>query len=225
MIKLPPYFQHPAIHISPLGIIPKKNKPGKWRLIVDLPIRTAILTFVCLNLDHLSALILRTGRGAFLTKADIKEAYGMLQAHPQDCHLLAVRWEDSIFIDQVLPFGLRSVPKIFSAVADAIHWMMFNNGLQGSLHYLDDFIIVSPSQTSAEFDKQALVLLWECLGVPMEMSKLEGQSQTIKFLGIDIDTVALQLILPDDKLQCLKSELARCIRRDTLFKKELESLI
>ena len=36
MIKVPPYFQHPAIHISPLGIIPKKNKPGKWRLIVDL---------------------------------------------------------------------------------------------------------------------------------------------------------------------------------------------
>jgi len=36
MMKLPPYFQHPAIHISPLGIVPKKNKPGKWRLIVDL---------------------------------------------------------------------------------------------------------------------------------------------------------------------------------------------
>ena len=24
------------IHCSPIGIIPKKNKPGKWRLIVDL---------------------------------------------------------------------------------------------------------------------------------------------------------------------------------------------
>ena len=24
------------VHISPLGMIPKKNKPGKWRLIVDL---------------------------------------------------------------------------------------------------------------------------------------------------------------------------------------------
>ena len=24
------------IHFSPFGVIPKKNKPGKWRLIVDL---------------------------------------------------------------------------------------------------------------------------------------------------------------------------------------------
>ena len=34
-------------------------------------------------------------------------------------------------------------------------------------------------------------------------------------------TVALQLRLPDDKLQCLKSELARCIRRDTLQEKSI----
>ena len=26
----------PNIHLSPLGVIPKKHKPGKWRLIVDL---------------------------------------------------------------------------------------------------------------------------------------------------------------------------------------------
>jgi len=25
-----------AIHCSPFGVIPKKNKPGKWRLILDL---------------------------------------------------------------------------------------------------------------------------------------------------------------------------------------------
>ena len=24
------------VHCSPIGIFPKKNKPGKWRLIVDL---------------------------------------------------------------------------------------------------------------------------------------------------------------------------------------------
>jgi hypothetical protein len=26
----------PAIHISPMGLIPKKGRPGKFRLIVDL---------------------------------------------------------------------------------------------------------------------------------------------------------------------------------------------
>jgi len=48
----------------------------------------------------------------------------MLQVHPHNCHLLGVHWERSIFIDQTLPFGLRSAPKIFSAVADTIQWIM-----------------------------------------------------------------------------------------------------
>ena len=36
MIKLPKGVQPSGVHNSPLGAIPKKNKPGKWRLIVDL---------------------------------------------------------------------------------------------------------------------------------------------------------------------------------------------
>ena len=31
MIKFPPYIFPRNIHTSPIGIIPKKNKPGKWR--------------------------------------------------------------------------------------------------------------------------------------------------------------------------------------------------
>ena len=40
-------------------------------------------------------------------KADIKEAYRMV----------LVECTDRIYIDKVLPFGLRSAPKIFSVIA------------------------------------------------------------------------------------------------------------
>ena len=36
MWRLPRGAKSRGIHLSPLGLIPKKNKPGKWRLIVDL---------------------------------------------------------------------------------------------------------------------------------------------------------------------------------------------
>ena len=103
MIKLPPNFQPPGIHTSPLGIVPKKNKPGKWRLIMDLSspeksgvsdrISQTLSSLSYVSVDQLSALVLQAGRGAFLTKADIKEAYRMLRVHPQDCHLLGIHWE------------------------------------------------------------------------------------------------------------------------------------
>ena len=54
------------------------------------------------SVDHLSALVLQAGRGTFLTKADTKEAYRMLRVHTQDCHLLGIYRERSIYIDQAL---------------------------------------------------------------------------------------------------------------------------
>ena len=39
--------------------------------------------------------------------------------HPLDRPLLAVQWKGDVYVDPMLPFGLRSAPKIFKAVADA----------------------------------------------------------------------------------------------------------
>ena len=34
--RLLPIKQPAQVHINPIGIIPKKHQPGKWRLMVDL---------------------------------------------------------------------------------------------------------------------------------------------------------------------------------------------
>ena len=46
-------------------------------------------------------------------------------------------------MDTVLPFGLRSASKIFTAVADAVEWIAKANGVEHLFHYLDDFLLVS----------------------------------------------------------------------------------
>ena len=69
----------------------------------------------------------------------------MVPVHWQDQHLQGVQWESAVFIDKMLPFSLRSAPKIFSAVADAVQWILGNNGIRKGLHYLDDFILVAKS--------------------------------------------------------------------------------
>ena len=74
------------------------------------------------TVDHLSYLVLSQGKGAFLVKADIKEAYRMVPVHPQDQCLLGVQWKDNTYVDLALPFGLRSAPIIF------LQWQMPYNG-------------------------------------------------------------------------------------------------
>ena len=144
-------------------------------------------------MDHLSALILATERGAWLVKADIKEAHRAIPVHPEDQPLLGVSWNGTTYIDKVLPFGLRSAPKIFSAVADAIQWVLSRHGIPLSLHYLDDYILVTRDRQEAELQKSTLQSVFDSLGVPLELSKLEGPSTCMTFLAIEVDSDSLQL--------------------------------
>ena len=68
------------------------------------------------------------GKNALLAMLDIKQAYQMVPVHPQDWSLLGMEWEEYVYIDKALPFGLRSAPIVFMAVADGQQWIMRKNG-------------------------------------------------------------------------------------------------
>ena len=148
----------------------------------------------------------------------------MVPVHPQDQHLLGVKWENTVYIDKVLPFGLRSTPKIFSAVVDGVQRILHNNGIQRGLHYLDDFILVAENLQLAERQKDILLSIFGKLNIPIEESKLEGPLPCLTFLGIEVDTVSLQLRLPSDKLANLKDSFNDSIHRRSMSKKDLQKL-
>ena len=91
--------------------------------------------------------VFEAGRGTLLAKLDIKSAYRNVPVHPSDRHLLGIQWQGETFVDTCLPFGLRSAPKLFNAVADALddalEWVMVKEGgtqIEFVIHYLDDFL-------------------------------------------------------------------------------------
>ena len=91
-----------GIHCSPIGIIPKKNKPGKWRLIVDLSspeggsvndgVDKEMSSVSYTSVDVIASKVLALGQGAMLAKMDIKQAYRIIPTHPEDRRLLGMRW-------------------------------------------------------------------------------------------------------------------------------------
>ena len=191
---LPPHLAR-LCQISPMGLIPKPHQPGKWRLIVDLSsprgasVNDAIPPDYC-HMQYASVLeaatiVRKLGKGTLLAKIDLLNAYRVIPVHPDDHPLLAVRWGQGTFIDTALPFGLRSAPKIFSAFADALAWVLGSKGIKWQLHYLDDFLFCGPPDSSvcAVVLEQALETCAD-LGVPVAMHKTEGPSTRLTFLGI-----------------------------------------
>ena len=136
-----------------------------------------------------------------------------------------MQWKGKLF-DTALPFGLRSAPKLFNALADALEWIMRSRGLRHVAHYLDDFITVG-SLESDECAHNLHVALLTCeeLGVPVAGHKCEGPSTCLTFLGIEVDTMAMELRLPLDKLRRLKLLVAEWCHRKSCLRKELESLV
>ena len=94
-----------------------------------------------------------------------------------------------------------------------------DRGITRLLHYLDDFVFVAESKEAAEKKKQLLVSIWEELGIPLEPSKLEGPATCLSFLGIEVDTVALQLRLPPEKLLRLTEILETALGEESVVKK------
>jgi len=52
------------------------------------------------------------GEGALMIKVDIHNAYRIVPIHLADRWLMGMTWEEAVFVDTALPFGLRSAPKI-----------------------------------------------------------------------------------------------------------------
>ena len=161
-----------------------------------------------------------------MAKVDIRSAYLLIPVHPSDQLVLGVLWKGKLYVDSQLPFGLRSAPKIFTAIADAIEWCVRLRGVSFVAHYLDDFITFGPPDSPV--CGRNLALLSEectCLGAALADEKSEGPTTLLPFLGIEIDTVEATLRLPPEKLQRLQRMTAEWQHRKSCKKRELESLI
>ena len=69
------------------------------------------------------------GPGTQLAKIDIKGAYRIIPVHLDNRPLSGMLWEEQLYVDAALPFGLRSAPKLFNAVADALEWIAKHLGI------------------------------------------------------------------------------------------------
>ena len=78
-----------------------------------------------------------------------------------------MEWEGAQFIEYiiVLPFGLRSAPKIFNAMVDALQWIIRSQGIKRVFHYLDGYIIVGePGSSECEVGFRLLMETYAICG-------------------------------------------------------------
>ena len=73
------------------------------------------------RLAGVASLEAELGHGTLLAKIDVESAYRLIPVHPSDRSLLGIQWKGKV-CNGMLPFCLRSAPKLFTTVADALEW-------------------------------------------------------------------------------------------------------
>ena len=115
-------FAHVLVQWNRIEVIPK-TQTGKWKLILIMDLVYPLGYSVNNTIDHAHCSLAYTtvekvarrtmtfGRGTLMAKVDIEAAHFLIPVHGHNRPLLSLLWEDSLFVDPMLPFGLRSATK------------------------------------------------------------------------------------------------------------------
>ena len=227
----PPF---PTLRISPIGLQPKKT-PGDFRMIHHLSyppgssVNSGIPDDKCsvsyTTVDAAIRAIKRCGRGAFMAKTDIQSAFRILPVHPDDYDLLGFCWNGQYYYDKCLPMGCSSSCRIFEAFSSALEWAARTKLRISEIeHILDDFFIVGPDMPSCKLSLDTFIAMCNEVGVPLAPDKTLGPATVLSFLGIELDSIALEARLPSDKLDKARSEIRHLLSAKKATLKELQSL-
>lgn len=220
---------------SPLGVVPKKN-PGEFRIIHHLsyPEGLSVNDFIpgdkstvhYASIGNAISLIKSIGRGSFLAKTDIKSAFRIIPIHPEDYHLLGMKWNNAFFFDRCLPMGCSSSCAIFEAFSTSLEWVAKHRlGASGVLHILDDFLFIAKAEDKCRSDLNKFIDMCQSIGVPIAHEKTEGPATVLQFAGITLDSIKMEARLPEDKLRKCRMLLSEFHKRRKVTLRELQSLL
>ena len=156
-------------------------------------------------------------------KKDMERAFRQLILCPSAWSYLAVYFCSALFFDRAVVMGSRSAPYVCQRSTSVIRHVMTNMSYH-VYNYCDDFMSVNtPSRAWAGY--AALGNLLRDLGVREAEDKSVPPTTVIEFLGVIFDLIRMLLIIPEDKLDDIRSTLSKVLETKRVTKKQMQSLI
>ena len=186
----------PHIIVNAIGAVPKGD--SELRLIMDCSRPLPLSANSYMDLDHYKNTIVdvaacKAKPSFWLAQIDLKHAYRSVGTHPfcwkVTWHVMLQGTSNMTFLfDERLPFGARTSLMIFHRLTHSVCRMMARRGFT-LLAYLDDFLIIEPIQQQCQIAMDPLISLLQSLGFTINWSKDVQPSQSLCFLGVEMDTV------------------------------------
>ena len=200
----------PGLIISPLAAVPKKD-PGSYRIIHNLsfPLGNSVNSHTPRELcsvsyetiDDCIDIVTKLGKNCLISKIDVLKSFRIIRVAEYDLRFLGFMWNDSFWIDLVMPMGASISCSHFERLSTALQWIAINKlHVPYISHILDDFIFFGPPQSQVcKNSLLAFQSLADSVGIPLNPKKTVQPSTSVELHGILFDTVEMRLKVPQDK--------------------------
>ena len=159
-------------------------------------------------------------RNDWMTKVDLKDAYFTIPIHTSNRPFLRFSALGSQYQFTCLPFGLSSAPWVFTKTLKPVTTLLRELGVRLVI-YIDDILVIAESPECAKEHTKGLIYLLENLGFTVHPEKTQlTPTQTIEFLGMEIDSRSLELRVPGRKLKKSDRRQPRYTTRSLLPQRE-----
>ena len=184
------------------------------------------------KIEEYRMMILMCGRNCWMWKRDLARYFLQIPLCPAEYNKVGFIWRGIFFFFIALAFGLRHSGLQGQKLTSAVSWVHGQSGLETAevklyncLNYSDDLGGVERLFERSLESFLKLGLLLEDLGLKESLKKAVAPSQKMVYLGVEFDTRAMTMSVPADKLADLQEEIQRWVRKTTVSKKDLQSLL
>lgn len=160
----------------------------------------------------------------WLTKIDLTDAYFTIPVHRDHQQYLRFSVENQCYQFTCLPFGLSSAPWIFTKILKAVAALLREHGVR-LVVYIDDILLMAESKELAVQYTIALVYLLTNLGFILSVKSVTQPAQVMGFLGMTVDTVAMKLQVPGEKMKKIRQEARQLLSRAESSARQVSRLI
>ena len=154
---------------------------------------------------------------------DLAQGYHHVTIHPRDRKFLGFHWQNQYYVFNVLPFGLKSAPRIFTKVVLLLARSWRADGIR-VLIYLDDWLILARPH---EVNRIRERILANCraahVAINWAKSSLTGVT-CLTHLGVVVDLQLNRFKVPPSKQVSIRAAIRELLRKGRSTARQLASV-
>ena len=208
---------------SNLFLVPKKD--GGQRPVINLKALNQFVQKQHFKMEGIHNLKDLLKPGDWLAKVDLKDAFFTIPIHHHHRKYLRFMFQQRAYQFTCLPFGLCSAPWVFTKVLKPALALLRQEGVR-LIAYIDDILVLAESKEMVVNHLTGIVYLLENLGFIINQKKsVLTPAQTIEFLGLTVDSLAMELRLPLIKIKQIRAEARKIAQAKTTSARALAHLL